>query len=178
MDWYQAIFEVIDMRSFSNLWYWIALAVLWSTTSHWVLGVPYDMITRAQQQGGQAMTDFEDMVRINTNRLLYIAGVSGLWLLGFGCFALTGLAILAFHYDVEFAQAIFLMGFPMSLVGLLSLSSARLIRTENASGAQLVRRMMWHRRWTQVIGMVSIFVTSMYGMFQNMFVGPLGGFGG
>ena len=69
MDWLQIIFEVIDMRSFSNLWYWIALAVVWSTTSHWVLGVPYDMILRARRKGGQAMTDLEDIVRVNVNRL-------------------------------------------------------------------------------------------------------------
>ena len=47
LDWYQSIFELIDMRSFSNLWYWIALAVMWSTASHWVLGVPWDMVIRA-----------------------------------------------------------------------------------------------------------------------------------
>ncbi len=29
MDWYATVFELIDMRSFSNLWYWIALAVVW-----------------------------------------------------------------------------------------------------------------------------------------------------
>jgi hypothetical protein len=47
------VFEVIDMRSFSNLWYWIALAVLWSSTSHWVLGVPFDMIQRARRRAGR-----------------------------------------------------------------------------------------------------------------------------
>ena len=29
MDLADTIFEVIDMRSFSNLWFWIALAVVW-----------------------------------------------------------------------------------------------------------------------------------------------------
>jgi len=42
VTWYETIFELIDMRSFSNLWYWIVLSVLWSTMSHWVLGVPFD----------------------------------------------------------------------------------------------------------------------------------------
>ena len=66
MDWYGTVFELIDMRSFSNLWYWIALAVTWSSASHWVLGVPWDMAIRARKgQGAQAMHDFEDMVRIN-----------------------------------------------------------------------------------------------------------------
>ena len=37
MAWYQTVLELIDMRSFSSLWYWIGLAVLWSSASHWVL---------------------------------------------------------------------------------------------------------------------------------------------
>ncbi|MCX8227854.1 MAG: component of SufBCD complex, partial [Sulfitobacter sp.] len=95
MDLYQTILEVIDMRSFSNLWFWIALAVVWSTASHWVLGVPYDMVLRARRQGEQAQIDLEDMVRINVNRLLYITQVSGTWILGFTCFFLTMLFTLA-----------------------------------------------------------------------------------
>ncbi|TMM54537.1 component of SufBCD complex [Sulfitobacter sabulilitoris] len=175
MNWYQNLFELIDMRSFSNLWFWIALAVVWSTASHWVLGVPFDMVIRARKQGGQAETDLEDMVRINVNRLLYIARVSGLWLLGFGCFFLTMLALLAFYYDMEFAQALLLLGFPMSIVGLLSLSTARLIQDEGSTGEVLRRRMTRHRFFVQVIGMISIFVTAMWGMYQNMSLGPLGG---
>ncbi len=55
------------MRSFSNLWYWIALAVTWSTASHWVLGVPFDMVLRARRHGGDAERDLEDMVRVNVS---------------------------------------------------------------------------------------------------------------
>ncbi len=173
MDWYAIVFELIDMRSFSNLWYWIALAVVWSTTSHWVLGVPWDMVHRAQKFGGQAEEDLEHLVRINCNRLLYIAGVSGLWLLGFVSATLTSLAILAFYYWVEFAQAVFLLAFPMTLVGLMSLSSARFIRERDLTGEALRKRLMRHRILTQVIGMFAIFITALWGMYQNISLGAL-----
>ena len=88
------ILEHIDMRSFSNLWFWIALAVMWSTASHWVIGVPFDMVTHARKYGGQAQGDLEELVRINTSRLLYIGRVAGIWLLGLICFLLSGLAVL------------------------------------------------------------------------------------
>jgi len=175
LDWYQTLFEMIDMRSFSNLWFWIMLAVMWSTASHWVLGVPFDMVLRAQRYGGEAEADLEDIVRIYVNRLLFIAQVSGLWLLGFGFFALTSLVLLGFVYDVEFAQALLLLGVPMSLVGMLSLSTARLIRVEGSTGDVLRRRLMRHRLYTQIIGMVSIFITALWGMYQNLSVGPLAG---
>lgn len=174
LQWYESIFELIDMRSFSNLWFWIALAVVWSSASHWVLGVPFDMIVRARRIGGQAETDLEDMVRINVNRLLYIGRVSGLWLLGFTCFLLTMLFMLGFIYGIEFAQAVLLLGFPMSIVGAISLRTARRIEAGENTGRALHRRLTIHRRWTQGIGMVSIFITALWGMYQNMSIGALG----
>jgi hypothetical protein len=175
LDWYDTVFEVIDLRSFSNLWYWIALAVIWSTASHWVLGVPFDMVLRARRHGGQAAIDLEDMVRINTNRLLFIGRVSGLWMLAFGSAMISGLAVLGFWYGVEFAQALFLFVFPLSIIAMLSLSTARLISDEAASGELLHKRLSRHRLYTQIIGMMSVFVTAMWGMFQNLSIGPLGG---
>ena len=174
MDWYELVFEVIDMRSFSNLWYWIALAVVWSTTSHWVLGVPYDMVLRARRHGGQAQQDLEDMVRITTNRYLYIGRVAGPMLLAFACFVLTGLGLMAFYYDVEIAQALFLLAFPMSIVGALSFRTAALIAESAVKGEALYKRLMNHRIVTQGIGMLSIFVTAMFGMYQNLSLGALG----
>jgi hypothetical protein len=174
LDLTDALFELIDMRSFSNLWFWIALAVMWSTAFHWVLGVPYDMVLRARRFGGNAVNDMEDLVRINVGRLLYIGHMSGLWLAGLTCFMLTGLALLGFVYWVEFAQALFLLFAPMTLVGLLSLNTARLIQDEAASGEVLYKRLFRHRVFVQLIGMVSIFVTAMWGMYTNLALGQFG----
>jgi len=173
-DWYELVFEVIDMRSFSNLWYWIALAVFWSTTSHWVLGVPYDMVLRARRLGGQAQQDLDDMVRITTNRLLHIVQVAGPVLLAFVCFILTGLGVLGFYYSVEFAQALFLLAFPMAIVGGISLYSAAAIVENMIRGEALQKKLSSHRMITQGIGMFSIFVTAMFGMYQNLSLGALG----
>ncbi len=170
MDIYQTVFELIDMRSFSNLWFWIALAVVWSSASHWILGVPYDMVIRARRSGGQAMQDLEDVARININRIVYISEVSGVILFGFVCFLLSVLAILAFWYWVEFAQAVFLLAFPMSIVGFISVRRAVRIRAENPESERLCRHLQHHRFWVQVIGMIAILVTAMFGMYQN-FVG-------
>lgn len=176
MDWYESVFELIDMRSFSNLWFWIALAVMWSSTSHWVLGVPWDMAQRARkEESGQGVIDFEDLVRIYTNRILYIVETSGLLLAGFVCFILTVLALMGFVYGQEFAQAVFLLGFPMSLVALLSVMTARRIHRDALRGEALYKRLFRHRMIIQVLGILSIFVTAMWGMLQNLSVGALGG---
>jgi len=174
MDWVQIIFELIDLRSFSNLWYWIALAVLWSSASHWVLGVPFDMINRARREEGEAQADLETMVRINTTRMLYIARTAGLLLVAVVCFMITMLGILGFAYGIEFAQAVVLLLVPVSVLGLLTLRTSRLIAAGENTGPALFRRMTRHRLATQVLGMASIFVTAMFGMYQNIQIGVPG----
>ena len=168
------VFDLIDMRSFSNLWFWIALAVLWSTTSHWIIGVPYDLIQRAKRFGENHADDLEDLIRINVNRNLYIADTAGLWLVGLGAFVVSGLIVMGFFYNVEFAQALICMLLPMCLVGALTVRTSRIIAAGENTGAALYRRLARHRMTVQAIGMVSIFVTSMWGMYQNMQISAFG----
>ncbi len=173
MDVFDTALEVIDMRSFSNLWYWIALAVVWSSTSHWVLGIPHDMIQRARREGGQALEDVEHLARINTGRLLQIMDSGAMVVVGLGAFWLTVLGVMAFWYDLEFAQAVFLLAFPMAGVIWLSVRASRRINAGENTGEALCHRLIVHRRWTQSVGMLAIFVTGMYGMWQNLNVSIL-----
>ena len=160
--------ELIDLRSFSNLWYWIALAVIWLSASHWVLGVPSDMIARARREGGQALEDMETLVRINTSRMLFFSRNQGAWLVGVVCFLVTVLGLLGFLYHSEFAQAVLLLFIPLCLVGYLSLRASFKIEMGEGQGDALFRRLFWHRFSVQMLGMVSIFVTSLYGMYVNL----------
>ncbi|SHE54312.1 hypothetical protein SAMN05444339_101671 [Loktanella atrilutea] len=166
MDWHNILFQVIDLRSFSSVWYWIMLAVLWSSMSYYVLGVPFDLITKARQRGGQDQDDMVDLVRINVNRLLTISQTTGPILIGIVSFILTTLLLLGFVYGVELAQALFLVALPLSVLGAVSVASARRIRAADPEPEQLYAMLLRHRLWTQIIGMVAIFVTAMYGMFQ------------
>ena len=75
---------------------------------------------------------------------------------------------------VTVAQAVFLLMFPMSMVGVMSINTARRIQDEAARGDALRKRLGRHRFWVQFVGMISIFVTSLWGMYQNFQVSPLG----
>jgi hypothetical protein len=175
VQWYQNVYELIDMRSFSNIWYWVVLAVMWSSLSHFIIGVPFDMVTRARRHGGQAMADLEDMVRVNTNRRLHVVKVSGMWLVGFVTATLTVLAILGFLYSIQFGQALFLLLAPASLVGVMGVEAAARIAREQMTGERLCRYMAVHRFKVQLLGMVSILITAMWGMWQNMNISALTG---
>lgn len=182
LEIYDSVFELIDMRSFSNLWYWIVLAVMWSSASHWVLGVPYDVVQRARNQINRgdeaefagAIQDLEDLVRLNINRLTYISDLSGLLVLSFLFFLLSSLFTLGFIYRLEFSQALFLLLFPLSIVILLTVRRALEIYKTNPTGPDLVNHLTQLRFQTQLIGMFSILVTSVWGMYQNVSAMVLG----
>ena len=93
----------------------------------------------------------------------------------FGAAVMTALGLMAVVYGVEFAQAVFVLALPMSLIGLLSLRTAHKIRNEALEGEPLRACLSRHRLLTQVLGMESIFGTAMFGMYQNIAIGPLGG---
>lgn len=169
-----SFFELIDPRSFSSLWYWVTLTLMWSGATHWVLGVPYDMVPRARRQGGRAMQELETLVRIAVARRLSLGRAFGLWLVGLACFVLAGLFTAGFVYGVEVAQAAFLLLFPLAVIWLLSLNTAAIIEAGGLSEDALCRQISRHRLHVQILGAVFIFLTAMWGMFQNFAMGPLG----
>ncbi len=173
MEIYAILTEIIDLRSFSNLWFWIVLAVQWSMASHWPLGVPFDLIQRARRKGGIAQDDLEAMARVSVNRMLHISQISGAWMAGILAFLLTGLAILGFGYGIEFAQALFCLMFPMVLASGLTLRAAHRIASGENHGAPLIHRLMMLRLSVQGLGMVAILATTMWGMWVNLRIGPI-----
>ena len=134
------------------------------------------MVQRAGRQGGQAEHDLTDLVRINVNRIMYVVNSSGILLVAFAAGLVTTLITLGFFYDVEFAQALFFLVAPMTIIGGLNVFTGRKIVGEACTGARLRQVMGRHRLITQIIGMISIFISALFGMAQNLLVtGPLGG---
>ncbi|PCD76974.1 component of SufBCD complex [Pseudothioclava arenosa] len=171
MTVFQTIFDLIAIRSFSNLWYWIALAVTWSTASHWVLGVPYDMVLRARRRGGVAGEDLHDITRVNVRRIMGISREAGLVLAGLVPAILSFLAVTGFLYDSELAQAVFLLACPLCIVWLASLRLAKRLEPGLETGMPvelLIQVLARHRLTIQSVGLVAIVVTALWGMYQNL----------
>ena len=171
LDFLDLVTEVIDLRSFSNLWYWIVLAVMWSSLSHWVLGIPYHMVQRARRGHVESQRDLLLLVEVNARRILEFAALSGTLLVAASGFALSALMVLGWAYGVEFAQAIVLLLLPLLAVTGLSLMTAH--QVQNAEIDQLYLRLRNHRMIVQVMGVISIFITAFWGMYTNVTVSPL-----
>jgi len=174
VDWYQSVFTLIDTRSFSNLWFWMVLAVTWSSVSHYILGVPFDMVTRARRSGGEAMADLEAMVAIQTRRRLHLMQASGVWMTLIWAMILSTIAVLGFGYGIELAQALALLGFPAALVFALGFRLALRIERDAPHGEVLARLLTWHRLTIQAIGMAAILMTALWGMWHNISFSVLG----
>jgi len=162
------IFSLIDMRSFSSVWFWIVLALAWSSASQTVLGAPYDLILKARRKGGQASEDLNTVISIFVRRRLTVVRRAGHWVLGFMTLVLTTICVMAFGYAMEFAQALFLLVTPLMLVQLLSVRLAFRIEHDTMRDGRLQRALLRHRLWIQVIGLLAIFVTAIWGMLHVM----------
>lgn len=168
------IFSLIDMRSFSSVWFWIVLALGWSSASQTVLGAPYDLIMKARRKGGEAQEDLNAIVHIFVRRRLTVVRRAGHWVLAFQAMVLTTVFMMAFIYAMEFAQAVFLLVTPLTLTQFLSTRLAFRVEHDALRDTLLQNALLRHRLWVQVIGLIAIFVTAIWGMLHVMTVSVLG----
>lgn len=168
------ILSLINMRSFSSLWYWVVVAVYWSAVSRSVLGAPHDLILRARKGDAQSLEDMHALVDITVRRKLRFTRRAGHWSLAFNTALMTVIVILAVRYGLELAQALLLLFVPMIIVRLLALRLAFRIERANLRGPNLCRALLTYRLWVQAIGIVAIFVTSIWGMLFVMSRSVLG----
>lgn len=166
VDFLDLVTQVIDLRSFSNLWYWMVLAILWSTLSHWVLGIPNDLIQRARRGDGESLDDLRILAEINSRRILKLADLSGIVMVASSSFVLSALVVLGWVYGIEFAQAILLLVLPLLSVTALSVHTAR--RLIEADFDDLPNRLRTHRLMVQGMGVIFIFLTAFWGMYVNL----------
>jgi hypothetical protein len=168
VSWQQTFLEFVDMRSFTNIWFWIVLAVMWSSLSQYVMGVPFDMVTRARRHGGRAQRDLETLVDLQIDRRLHIAEVSGPWLVGFVMAGLTVLGLLGFLYRFQLGQALFLLLMPASAVQFLGILTARRLARAPLRGEALCSFIARQRMLVQAIGVLCIAITAGWAIWSIM----------
>ena len=171
MDFLDLVTQVIDLRSFSNLWYWIVLAIMWSTLSHWVMGVPFHLIQRARRGDEESLRDLHTLSEVNSRRIAQYAELSGTAMIATSTFVVTSLAILGWVYRVEFCQALVLLLLPLILVSGLSVRTALLLRRTGFENLPIRLRNL--RLMVQALVIVFIFLTAFWGMYMNVTVSPL-----
>lgn len=152
----QTIFDLIDTRAFSSLWYWVVVAGVWSVVSRRVLGVPVELVIRARHQPEAAALLrglLPPPARPGAVRVVIVSCL------------LTVLVMLGFVHGVELAQAVSLIVLPLAGVWLLDLRAAH--RAAGVTEAEpLVRLLLGHHFLVQFIGFAAIGIAALYGMLQ------------
>lgn len=171
---FQTLLSTIDLRSFSNVWFWIVLVVAWSSFTSTLLGIPADMVYRARRQGGQAMIDLETMALLQAQRRQNLLRQSGPFSAAIWTGLLTTSVVLGFVYWLELGQALSLLLIPLALGHLSGLPLIRRIAQGTLGGESLLRAIRWHRFWMMMLGLFAIMVTTLWGMFYNVVVPVLG----
>ena len=174
MNLTDTLLSTIDFRSFSNLWFWLLLALAWSNAAHFVMGVPFDLVQRARRHGGEAMEDLNALALIQARRRMHILRTSCVWLVAFWIAGLTTLISLGFSHGYELAQALALLLGPLSLAAWASLRLAARVESGALRDEALARAMFWYRMGVQSIGLLAILVTTMWGMWHNLSIRVLG----
>jgi hypothetical protein len=174
LDILESILRLIDMRSFSSVWFWIVVALFWSAVTQTILGASYDLIIRARKSGGQALSDLETLIEIHVRRSVTLMRRVGHWIVAFVSGSLALLFMLAFVYRLELAQAIFLIMLPLTIIRFMNLRLSFRIERTHLHGDQLIRVLLRHRLWIQFLGLITIFVTAVWGMLRVMTASVLG----
>lgn len=170
---------LLGSRSFSSIWFWLALVGMWSATGRSVLGVPSEVLARARTaQGtgdaqGTAVITLLDWLSLILPRW-HLGAREGVVFLGVTSFLMTSLAVLGFVFWLEMAQALTLLLTPFWVLFWMRVRLARRLiplvhaaqegRAPVAQAADdAARAMIWHKRFVTILSMVAVAVTALWG---------------
>ncbi len=160
----QEIFiELFRTKSFDNIWYWLLLAVSWSLVTHWTMGVGNQDAREARDKGGKYLSNFETLVGIYCDRTREGVEKYGPSVVLVMTFVLAMFATLGFWFWILFAQAMFLLLFPLCLTVLASVFFANRQVRNPLAGQELIKRYRRLRLLKQTIGVFAICTTSFWG---------------
>ena len=162
--------EAISLRSFSSLWYWVAVAVFWIAATGRVLGISFASVNRARG-GGLALMQLETMTQIAVQ--IWVAGWQKwqvLWV-ALSAATLVGLSLLAFSYGIELAQALWFLVFPYLMIMALQLRLALRILGDDVGDKALITMMYRFRIKVQLIGFTIISLTLAFAFFHLLIHG-------
>ena len=160
------LFELFRTESFYSIWYWLLTIGVWTQFCHRTIGVPYDMLLRAERLPAVA-AEVDALAGIVAARLAAIHRHLGAWLSAGAGFTLAALAVLGFSTGFEVAQAAFLLLLPLAVVALQTLRLATWITSRGATGRDLRRALARRRAWNQAVAIVAILTAAVVALFHR-----------
>ena len=162
------IFQFIDLRSFSDIWYWLMLGLVWTRVLHAPMGVPAELVLRARRGQADAAADLALLSALRVRHERDAARSLGVWRVAAWSFVLSALAVAGFGYFVEVAQAAFLLLAPYGLVRLVEGRAVARLAAEQPAGRALIEAHLRLRRRVQLVVLPAVFLAAVWGMAHNI----------
>ncbi len=152
--------RIMELDSLWTLWFWITHVAAWSITSHFTLGVPFDMVVQANREkneNGPWTLHCDAMIRASVFRIVTVFSRFGLAIVAIWSFILGSVLTFAVWYDNEFALALLTLFVPLTAI--YTLSALRAFKMDRADLTPEDRRKALRglRFWIQIIGILAIF---------------------
>ena len=154
------ISEFLDFSTFFSIWYWVFLALAWSSRTHWTLGAPFDSVVRAEKRGGRWEDDLDAIVHAMAARFAMFMQHGGPWVVGIAMFLLAGLVTACVVTQNEMVRGITAFAVPMMIAEFGDIRLALRIERTGLRGYDLRRALVWRRFLNQVTGLFSLILAA------------------
>jgi hypothetical protein len=149
------VFALFRYDSFFSIWYWALTIVVWTLVCRRTLGVPHDMVLRADRLP-EVATRVDLLAAIAAERLSGLTDSVGAPVAAAAGFGLAALGALGYFSGVEAAKAAFLLLLPLSFVALRTVELARDVHRSGLTGPALRRRLARRRLLNQAIAILAM----------------------
>lgn len=138
----------------------------WSVLTYFIHGVPVNTIMRSRKHP-EALADMHGMFELYRRRWMRSIPSDASVPLGFAAFIFAGMAVLGFRFNVELAQAVFGLLFPIVIVVWMNSRRLKTSFHYDLSEHNLRRFLLGTRRRIQSFGLFWVFILSIWGTYQN-----------
>lgn len=160
------MFHFYGSASLGSLWYWVLSILVWSYVCNRTLGVPHGMVRRAGRE--PELADRVDLLAlIMAERIGEIHDRAGVLVAGMTGFALAVIGFVGFVLQVEFAKAVFLLAFPLTIVAYSTLRLALYVRAVRLNGAHLRRLLVTRRFWHTVVAVSALMIAASLAVIEH-----------
>jgi hypothetical protein len=140
---------------FQSIWYWILHVVVWTVACYRTLGVPHDMLLRAQRSP-EIAARVDMLAHLASERIGAIYDTVGMPLAAAGGFLLATVAALGLVNQIETAQAALALLLPLALILYSKLRLALYIRRRRVGDAALVVLLARRRFGHQLVAILAM----------------------
>jgi hypothetical protein len=160
--------EIMTANGFDNPWYWLLVAIVWVRAIQWTLGIPADIMRAAKRGDEQAKQDALALLDIYIRTMTRDFNHFGTILVLMTSFVLASFATMGFWNGVAILQGVFLIAFPMVILGAMGIQLSYRLQNKPESWDALCK-IYGRQRWIKAaLAIMFIFTSMLWALFLEI----------